>query len=168
MTQTMDDALMLILGLIPAAFALHNWEEARGFESFSRAYPRFRFAHIDVRGFRLAVTILTLAVAAGCYATLWLWPAPALIFLSKAILVALLTNAVQHAALSLAARRLVPGVISAVTMLGPLALAGLVIAARRDEDGIPEIGGYALAGALLLAAALAAGWTIARRGSRRR
>jgi len=163
----MDEALQLILALIPAAFALHNWEEARGFESFSRAYPRFRFAHIEARGFRRAVIVLTLAVAAGCYSTLILWPSPGPVFLSKAILVALLTNTVQHAALSLAARRLVPGVISAVAMLGPLALAGLILAAQRDEDGIEEIGGYALAGALLLAAGLAAGWTIAKSGSRR-
>ena len=159
----MDEPLQLILAFIPIAFALHNWEEARGFDSFSRAYPRFRFARIEARGFRLAVTVLTLAVAAGCWATLLLWPSPALIFLSKAILVALLTNAVQHAALSLATGRRVPGVVSAVTMLGPLTLAGLVIAAQRDEDGVEEIGGYALAGALLLAAGLAAGWTIARR-----
>jgi len=160
----MDEPLKLILALTPVVFALHNWEEALGFESFSRAYPRFRFAHIEVGGFRLAVAVLTLVVAAECYATLILWPSPALIFLSKASLVALFSNALQHAALSLATRRLVPGVVSAVTMLGPLSLTGLVIAARRDEDGIEEIGGYALAGALLLAAGLAVGWTIARRG----
>ena len=160
----MDGALQLILALIPAAFALHSWEEARGFDSFSRAYPRFRFAHIEARSFRRAVTVLTLAVAAGCYSALWQWPAPGPIFLSKAILVAVLTNAVQHAALSLATRRLVPGVISAVAILGPLTLTGLIIAAQRDEDGIQEIGGYALTGAVLLAGALATGWTIARRG----
>ncbi|MGO9863506.1 MAG: HXXEE domain-containing protein [Terriglobales bacterium] len=150
---------MLILGL---ASALHNLEEWRGFEDWVSDY-HMRDYHMklsvkfnDPRVFKLALIFLsTLVLTLGILECLagpgWLT------ILSKIVVFALLLNAIGHCCLSLYKQRLVPGTISALFLIIPLAATGIYIMHRDFGDTTAAMSLYLIASLAILPIAIYGG-----------
>jgi len=117
-----------MLGL---AAAVHNLEEWRGYEKWVQSYHKkldIRLSNRRVFGFALillSVALLVLGVvecAAGPGRTT---------ICSRIVVFALLVNALGHCAKSLSMRQLVPGTVSALLLIMPLALIAIYVM-RRD------------------------------------
>ena len=120
--------LVLALGL---AAGVHNLEEWRGYEKWVQAYHErlnVRLRNRRVFGFALiflSVTVLVLGVL-ECVEG----PGRTTIC-SRIVVFALLVNALGHCAKSLRTRQLVPGTVSALLLIIPLALIAISVM-RRD------------------------------------
>ena len=120
--------LILALGL---AAAVHNLEEWRGYEKWVKAYHErlnVRLSNRRVFGFALillSVIVLVLGVL-ECVEG----PGRTTMF-SRVVVFALLVNALGHCVQSLRMRQLVPGTVSALFLIIPLALIAIYVM-RRD------------------------------------
>ena len=120
--------LILLLGL---AAAVHNLVEWRGYEQFVKAYHQrlsLRLSNRRVFGFALillSVILLALGVVEWAEGPGWAT------MCSRVVVFALLVNALGHCAKSLSMRQLVPGTVSALLLIMPLALIAIYVM-RRD------------------------------------
>lgn len=123
--------LILLLGL---AAAVHNLEEWRGYEQFVKAYHQrlsLRLSNRRVFGFALillSVILLVLGVVEWAEGPGWAT------MCSRVVVFALLVNAVGHCAQSLRKRQLVPGTVSALLLLIPLASIAIYVMRRENGD----------------------------------
>ena len=139
---------------LAVAFAVHNFEEWRGLDSFLRTFH----ARLDVRlkdrfVFAFALTFLSVAVLALAVVD-WVWDPAPVRFLCRVIVLGILLNAVWHCALSLYRRQLVPGTVSALFLIIPLAAAALYAMHRDFGDTVGALGLYALLSLLMLPVAI--------------
>jgi hypothetical protein len=121
-------AVFLALGV---AACLHNLEEWRGYEEFAHTYHgrlNVRLRDRRVFGFALILlnaAVLILGVVEFVGGPGWTTTC------SRIVVFAFLVNALEHCARSLITRKLVPGSISALLLIIPLALIAIHVM-RRD------------------------------------
>jgi len=121
-------AVFLALGV---AACLHNLEEWRGYEEFVHAYHQRLNARLrNRRVFGFALILLSAIVLILGVVELVEGPGWATIC-SRIVVIAFLVNALEHCARSLITRKLVPGTVSALLLIIPLALIALHLM-RRD------------------------------------
>lgn len=120
--------LVLMLAL---AAALHNLEEWRGYEKFAQAYyKRLNVRLRNRRVFGIALIFLSVAVSVLGVVEFVEGPGRTTIY-SRVLVFALLVNALGHCAKSLRTRQVVPGTVSALLLIIPLAFVAIYVM-RRD------------------------------------
>ena len=152
----------LILWLFPLAVSLHNLEEGLGFPHYATKFKPWQ--HVGVRAFRFALVVL--AVLAFVTARLAELGGPRSVgtYLHAGYMLAMLLNVFfPHLAASLALRRRMPGVITAVLIILPLTLTGIITGFR---NGWLEPLPFSLYGASVTAALLLSLPLLFRLGSR--
>lgn len=153
---SVQNLVLWTIWLFPLAVSLHNLEEGLG---FSRYAVRFKaWQHVGVRAFRFALVVL--AVLAFVTALLAQFGGPRSVgaYLHVGYMLAMLLNVfVPHLAASLArvspARgRLMPGTVTALLLILPVTLTGIITGLR---SGWLEPLPFALYGVGVIAALLA-------------
>ncbi len=120
--------LVLVLGI---AAAVHSLEEWRGYEKFAQAYhTRLNVRLNNRRVFGVALIFLSIAVLVLGVLECAEGPGRTTMF-SRIVVFALLVNALGHCAQSVRRRQLVPGTVSALFLIIPLASIALY-SLRRD------------------------------------
>jgi hypothetical protein len=131
--------LMLLLA---AATAAHNMEEWQGYTEWVTVYhSRLNARFKDRAVFRFALILLTVLVLAVALAHYWTGRATVL---CKVIVFAILLNAIGHCIVSLYKRRIVPGAITALFLIIPLASAEIYVMVRVFADNFARLAAYAV------------------------
>lgn len=119
---------------LSVAAAVHELEEWRGYETFALAYHQRLNAKLRNRrvcGFALilvSAAVLILGVVE------YVEGPGRMTICSRIVVLALLVNALEHCARSLIMRKLVPGTVSALLLITPLALIAIHVMRRDDVD----------------------------------
>jgi hypothetical protein len=123
-----------VLNLIfPIVLAIHNIDEYSRYDDFVRAFhPRLIKKLTTRRAVRNAAVLLTLAVAL-LDAMTYVYKAAVLTMISKVSICALMLNGIGHCILSLRRRTLLPGTLSAATLVLPYSV--IAIAIMRADFG---------------------------------
>jgi len=147
-------ALMLMLAL---ATVVHNIEEWRGYEEWIQVYhKRLSARRKDREVFRIVIIIFS-AVVIGIGVMEYLTGPGRLTVAAKVVVFALLVNAVGHCGMSLYKRRIVPGTISAMLLIIPLAIAEIYVMHRDFGDSVRMMFYYLVAALAMLPVGVYAG-----------
>ncbi len=136
--------------LFPLVLAIHNMDECGRHDEFARAYHSRLPGRLRSRAATLFGMTAVTVVVAGLSSLTFLLRSPGLLFLSKVAVCAFLLNAVGHCLLSIMRRHMLPGTLSALTLVLPYCVIALIILRARGEDSVTALLGYALLGAIIL------------------
>ena len=136
--------------LLPVVLAIHNFDEYARYDGFVRIYHSRLPERVTTRRVvRNAAILLTLAVAA-LGALTYTNRSPFLVALSKVTIFALLVNGIGHCITSLKRRTLVPGTLTAITLVLPYSVIALVVMRTNLGDSGWSLLRYAAFGALAI------------------
>ena len=153
-TSVMTFARLMLF--FPIVVALHNADEIRGYDEFAAAFhPRLNPRLRSRRIFVVAAWVITAAAALLAFAN-YAYSIPALQFVARSAVGALLINALGHCAISVVKHRLVPGTATALVIVFPYsALALLGTHSDLAANAYPLLGYAALAALMLPVATIA-------------
>jgi hypothetical protein len=136
--------------LLPAVLAVHNIDEYSRYDQFVRLYQRRIPERFTTRRVMRDAMILLTLTAAVISALTYLFRTPALLSVSKIAVFALMLNAIGHCVQSLTKRRMMPGILSAITLVLPYSIAAIMLMRSQLGDSVSSLLGFTLAGAITI------------------